>query len=69
MTDYIKNPGKLSCPEAFKEHVFKTVKVQCIGPATLIQSKYDEDDAVMLVYQHVEAVLDGLNGSGSEPHF
>lgn len=27
MTEYIKNPGKLSCLEAFKEHAFKTVKV------------------------------------------
>lgn len=60
MTEYIKNPGKLSCLEAFKEHAFKTVKVQCIGPATLIQSKYDEDDAIMRVYAHVEALLDGL---------
>ncbi len=60
MTDYIKNPGKLSCLEAFKEHVFKTVKVQCVGPATLIQSQYDEDDAVMRVFDHVTALLDGL---------
>ncbi len=60
MTDYIKHPGRLSCLEAFKKNQFATVKVQCIGPATLIQGKYDEDDAVMRVYQHVEAVLDGL---------
>ena len=60
MTDYIKKPGQLSCLEAFKKHQFKTVKVQCIGPATLIQGKYREDDAVMRVYQHVEAVFDGL---------
>jgi hypothetical protein len=61
MTEYIKNPGQLTCLEAFKKHQFKTVKIQCIGPATLIQGKYDEDDAVMRVYAHVEAVLDGLN--------
>ncbi|MBE0635330.1 hypothetical protein IH601_04990 [Candidatus Bipolaricaulota bacterium] len=60
MTDYIQHPGTLSCLEAFKKHPFQTVKVQCIGPATLIQGKYSEDDAVMRVYQHVEAVLDGL---------
>jgi hypothetical protein len=60
MTEYIKNPGQLTCLEAFKKHQFKTVKVQCLGPATLIQSQYEEDDAIMRVYAHVEAVLDGL---------
>jgi hypothetical protein len=60
MTEYIKNPGKLSSLEAFKKHQFATVKVQCIGPATLIQGKYDEDDALLRVYAHVEALLDGL---------
>jgi len=61
MTDYIKNPGHLSCLQAFKARRFETVKVQCIGPATLIQGQYSEDDAVMRVYQHVEALLDGLH--------
>lgn len=60
MLEYVKDPGRLACLAAFKKQRFETVKVQCIGPATLIQSKYDEDDAVMRVYQHVEAVLDGL---------
>lgn len=60
MLEYVKDPGRLSCLAAFKKQRFETVKVQCIGPATLIQSKYDKDDAVMRVYQHVEAVLDGL---------
>lgn len=60
MLEYVKNPGKLSCLTAFKKHRFTTVKVQCIGPATLIQGNYDEDDAVMRVYQHIEAILDGL---------
>ena len=60
MTEYIKNPGTLTCLKAFKARRFEAVKIQCIGPATLIQGKYDEDDAVMRVYQHVEAILDGL---------
>jgi len=60
MTEYIQKPGKLSCLDAFKKQQFSIVKVQCIGPATLIQGKYDEDDAVLRVYQHVEAVLNGL---------
>lgn len=50
MTEYIKKPGKLSCLVAFKRHQSATVKVQCIGPAMLIQSKYDEDDAIPRVY-------------------
>ena len=50
----------MTCLEAFKARRFETVKIQCIGPATLIQSKYDEDDAILRVYQHVEALLDGL---------
>jgi len=61
MLEYVKNPGRLSCLDAFKKQRFETVKVQCVGPATLIQSQYEEDDAVMRVYQHVEAVLDGLH--------
>ena len=60
MLDYIKNPGHLSCLEAFKRHRFETVKVQCIGPATVIQSGYDEDDAISRIYQHIERILDGL---------
>jgi len=60
MTEYIKTPGNLSCLAAFKRNRFETVKVQCIGPATLIQGRYDEDDAVARIYAHVEAILDGL---------
>ncbi len=60
MLDYVKNPGHLSCLEAFKRHRFETVKVQCIGPATVIQSGYEEDDAISRIYQHVERILDGL---------
>jgi len=60
MLDYIKKPGHLSCLEAFKRRRFETVKVQCIGPATVIQSGYEEDDAISRIYQHVEQILDGL---------
>jgi hypothetical protein len=60
MLDYIKNPGRLSCLEEFKRHRFTTVKVQAIGPATLIQSGYGEDEALARIYQHIERLLDGL---------
>lgn len=60
MMEYIKSPGALSCLDSFKKHRFDIVKVQCIGPATLIQSGFEEDDAVSRVYAHVEAIVDGL---------
>jgi hypothetical protein len=63
MLDYIKNPGSLSCLETFKTKIEgrETVKVQCIGPATLIMSGYSEDDAISRIYQHIETILDGLS--------
>lgn len=60
MFEYIKNPGKLSCLDAFKKHEYKTVKVQCIGPATLVLGGYDENEAVMRAYEHIQSILDGL---------
>ena len=63
MLEYIKNPGRMSCLETFKKKVEdrETVKVQCIGPATLVLSGYSEDEAVARTYEHISAVLDGLN--------
>ncbi len=60
MLTYIKDPGNLSCLTEFKRHRFDIVKVQCIGPATLFQSGYDEDDGISRIYHHIEAILDGL---------
>ena len=63
MLDYIKKPGSLSCLETFKKKVEgrETVKVQCVGPGTLILSGYDQDEAVSRACQHIDAVLDGLS--------
>ena len=60
MMRYIEQPGRLSCLAAFQAHRFDTVKVQCVGPATLVGNGYEEDDAVARVYRHVESILDGL---------
>ncbi len=60
MLDYIKHPGKLSCLDEFKKHEFKKVKIQCVGPATLISSGYEQNDAVARIYDHVSAIVDGL---------
>ncbi|MGY4706311.1 hypothetical protein ACVNPS_00950 [Candidatus Bipolaricaulota sp. J31] len=60
MLSYIKRPGELSCLPEFRKHEFGTVKVQAIGPATLILSGYEPDEALLRVYRHVEAIMDGL---------
>lgn len=60
MLTYIKDPGRLSCLAEFRRHHFQTVKVQVVGPATLIQSGYKQGEAVARIYQHIERVLDGL---------
>lgn len=63
MMDYIKNPGNLSCLDTFKRKVagFDAVKVQCVGPATVILGGYDKDEAFSRVYQHIEAIMNGLD--------
>ncbi len=60
MMEYIKNPGKLSCLGEFKKYKFETVKIQCVGPATLMLAGYSQDDAVRRAYEHIQAVTDGL---------
>lgn len=63
MMDYIKNPGNLSCLDTFKRKVEgrETVKVQCVGPATVILGGYDQDEAFSRVYQHIDSIMNGLN--------
>ena len=65
MMDYIKQPGSMSCLEMFKRKVagFDTVKIQCVGPATLILGGYDQDEAFYRVYEHISAILDGLDAA------
>lgn len=60
MLNYIKNPGNLSCLEEFKKHQFKTVKIQCVGPSTLILGGYKENEAIQRPLAHITAVMDGL---------
>ncbi|MEM7826976.1 MAG: hypothetical protein QXQ40_02000 [Candidatus Aenigmatarchaeota archaeon] len=61
MLNYIKNPGKLSCLDEFKKHKYTTVKIQCVGPATLILNGYNEDEAIERAYNHISSIIDGLN--------
>jgi hypothetical protein len=60
MLNYIKDPGNLSCLAEFKKHKFETVKLQCVGPSTLILSGYSEDEAVQRPLEHITAMMDGL---------
>lgn len=63
MLEYIKSPGRMSCLELFKERAAgrEVVKIQCVGPATLMLSGYEPDDAVGRCCEHIAAVLDGLD--------
>jgi len=61
MLEYIKHPGKLSCLEEFKKHAFDTVKIQCVGPATLMLSGYRVPEAIEKIYAHISAIVNGLN--------
>ncbi len=63
MLDYIKRPGRLSCLRTFQERTagLEMVKIQCVGPATLILSGYSEDQAIARVCEHVAAVMAGLH--------
>ncbi|HII15409.1 MAG TPA: hypothetical protein HA362_03780 [Nanoarchaeota archaeon] len=72
MLSYIQNPGKLSCLSEFKKHTYGTVKVQCIGPATLlgaefedkeknIKWQYSEEEVKLQICTHLDAIFDGLN--------
>ena len=60
MLNYIKDPGSLSCLEEFKKHDFDRVKIQCVGPATLVLSGYSQDEAVSRAYEHISRIVDGL---------
>ncbi len=60
MLSYIQRPGELSCLPEFKKHEFEVVKIQAIGPATLILSGYEPDEALIRIYRHVEAIMEGL---------
>ena len=62
MLSYAQHPGRLSCLEAFWEATTAAplVKVQSVGPVTLIQSGYTEDDALGAVYAHLDRILSGM---------
>lgn len=61
MFSYIKTPGQLSCLEKFKKHRFTTIKIQCVGPITLISGGYAEDEAIARICEHISAIIAGLD--------
>jgi hypothetical protein len=60
MLSYIRRPGSLVCLGEFKKHTFTTVKIQAVGPATLILSGFPPDEALIRIWQHIAAILEGL---------
>ncbi len=54
--DWIKNPGNPSCLSEFARNKFTTVKIQCIGPATLVVCGYNKEEAVERVLKHVSVI-------------
>jgi len=61
MLDYIKKPGELSCLKEFTKYDFTTVKIQCVGPATLVYNEYDEEEAIQRAYAHILRIIGGLH--------
>ncbi|MBR9683241.1 hypothetical protein GOV03_01755 [Candidatus Woesearchaeota archaeon] len=66
MFEYIKTPGQLSCLDEWKEAVrgYGTVKIQCVGPATLLfdpRSDYSAEEAVDKSYEHIFKIVNGLD--------
>ncbi len=64
MMDYIKKPGKLSCLDDFCKDSFETVKIQCVGPTTILQDTrehYEDDEAVEMAYNHLSEIISRLN--------
>ena len=60
MLEYIKSPGKLSCLAEFKKHKFETVKIQCVGPATLMLAGFKENETMQRICEHITAIMDCL---------
>lgn len=63
MLNYIRHPGNLSCLAEFKRHKYAIAKIQCVGPATLMLSGYSRDEAVQRAYEHISAILEGLDAA------
>jgi hypothetical protein len=60
MFEYIENPGSLLCLDYFKGRKYESVKIQCVGPATLIERGYNESVAVKRAHEHLSKILDVL---------
>lgn len=59
MPEIILRPGQLHCLELFKQNSYKTVKIQCVGPATLYTLGYSEESEEIVI-RYIDALLDGL---------
>ncbi len=61
---YIQKPGRLSCLKEFQKQKFDAVKIQSIGPISLVNDPSNEltlDNAVEKIYAHIDKVIQGLD--------
>ncbi|MBI5148806.1 hypothetical protein HZA33_03945 [Candidatus Pacearchaeota archaeon] len=63
MQEYAKSPGKLSCLDDFKKAVsgYDIVKIQCIGPASLLLLGYERKEAYGITKKHLTDLINNLN--------
>lgn len=66
MLEYIKNPGRLSCLNEFRNAVrgHSLVKIQTVGPVTILsdsKNEYTEEQAINITKEHILRILDKLN--------
>jgi hypothetical protein len=66
MIDYIRHPGEMSCLNEFAAATkgYSTVKIQCIGPASIVyatEKEFDEMKAVQVAYEHISKIVNALD--------
>jgi len=64
MSEYIHNPGNLACLERFKQETYDIVKIQCIGPITLLSDPSlninSEKEAEDITSRHIYGIINNL---------
>lgn len=50
---YISHPGKLSCLSELARRKFKMLKMQSVGPVTMIASGYSQEEAIEKIVDHI----------------
>lgn len=61
MLTYIKDPGKLSCLEAFGKHSFKLAKTECLGLVSCCADGYTVKEAIVKTGEHILAMANAID--------